>query len=63
MIFTAENSAQSAHVESRRGRDADFGRKPLQRSGELILTDPGRQLAEYRSSFIPARPIGPSAAL
>jgi hypothetical protein len=53
MIFIAENSAQSAHVGSRRGRDADFGRDPLQCSGELILTDPGRQLAEYRSFFIP----------
>jgi hypothetical protein len=53
MIFIAENSAQSAHVATRRGRDADFGRDPLQCSGELILTDPGRQLAEYRSFFIP----------
>jgi hypothetical protein len=54
MIFAAENSAQSAHVGRRR-------RNPLQRSGELILTDPGRQLAKYPSFFIPVRPIGPRA--
>jgi hypothetical protein len=38
-------------------------RNALQRPGELISTDPGRQLTEHRSFFIPVRPIGLCAAM
>jgi hypothetical protein len=40
-----------------------LARYALQRSGELIFTDPGRQLTEHSSFFIPVRPIGLCAAM